>query len=79
MKLVGQEKNDMLEEARRIITTVKQMEASLDGNRNRHSYQPDDEDLKISYPLTKCLQTLKEKHQQVSRVHRERFEQVQST
>ena len=79
MKIVGQEKNDMLEEARRIITTIKQMEASLDGNRNRHSYQPDDEELKITYPLTACLQRLKEKHQSVSRVHRERFEQVQST
>lgn len=78
MKIVGQEKNDMLEEARRIITTIRQMEASLAGNRNRHSYQPDDEDLKISYPLIACLQRLKEKHQSVSRVHRERFEQVQS-
>ena len=68
----------MLEEARRIITTVRQMQASLDGRTNRHSYQPDDEELKISYPLTKCLQILKEKHQSVSREHRARFEQVQS-
>lgn len=68
----------MLEEARRIITTVRQMQASLDGRTNRHSYQPDDEELRISYPLTKCLQILKEKHQSVSREHRARFEQVQS-
>lgn len=62
-----------------MITTIKQMEASIDDNKNRHDYQAvADEDLKITYPLTRCLQVLKEKHIQISRLHRERFEQVKS-
>jgi protein regulator of cytokinesis 1 len=77
---VTAEKNDMVEEAHRIITTIRQMEASLDDTKARRSYDPeDDEDLKISYPLTRCLKVLKEKHIQISRLHRERFEQVKST
>ncbi|TVY33947.1 Anaphase spindle elongation protein [Lachnellula subtilissima] len=76
VRLVQSEKNEMTEEAQRIITTIKQMEASLDDNKAHHEYQAEDEDLKITYPLTRCLQGLKEKHQQISRLHRERFEQV---
>jgi protein regulator of cytokinesis 1 len=68
----------MTEEGHRIITTIKQMEASLDDNKTRHEYEAEDEDLKISYPLTRCLQSLKEKHLQISKIHKERFEQVKS-
>ncbi|KAL3417722.1 microtubule associated protein [Phlyctema vagabunda] len=76
VRLVSSEKNDMTEEAQRIITTIKQMEASLDENKTRHEYEAEDEELKITYPLTRCLQALKEKHLQVSKLHKERFEQV---
>jgi hypothetical protein len=68
----------MTEEAQRIITTIKQMEASLDDTKSRHEYEAEDDDLKIIYPLMRCLQGLKEKHGQISRLHRERFEQVKS-
>jgi len=68
----------MTEEAKRIITTIKQMEASLDDNKTRHEYEAEDEDLKITLPLTQCLQGLKEKHLQISKLHKERFEQVKS-
>ncbi|TVY43239.1 Anaphase spindle elongation protein [Lachnellula occidentalis] len=76
VRLVQSEKNEMTEEAQRIITTIKQMEASLDDNKAHHEYEAEDEDLKITYPLTRCLQVLKEKHQQISRLHKQRFEQV---
>lgn len=79
VRLVQSEKNDMTDEAQRIITTIKQMEASLDDNKANREYDPEDEDLKITFPLTRCLQVLKEKHQQISRLHKERFEQVKST
>ena len=69
----------MVEEAQKIITTIRQMEASLDDSKPRRDYQSDDEDLKITYPLTRCLQVLKEKHIQISRLHKERFEQVKSS
>jgi Ase1/PRC1/MAP65 family protein len=69
----------MTEEARRIITTIKQMEASLDDTKNRNDHKVDDEDLKITFPLTRCLQGLKDRHLQISKLHRERFEQVKST
>jgi protein regulator of cytokinesis 1 len=78
VRFVAAEKNEMTEEAQRIITTIKQMEASLDDTKSRHEYEVEDGDLKISYPLTRCLQTLKEKHLQISKIHKERFEQVKS-
>lgn len=67
----------MVDEARTIVTTIRQMEASLDDSRPR-SYQGDDDDLHITYPLNECLLVLKEKHLHISRLHRERFEQVES-
>ncbi|KAJ5050530.1 uncharacterized protein L3040_002407 [Drepanopeziza brunnea f. sp. 'multigermtubi'] len=76
VRLVAAEKNDLTEEAQRIITTIKQMDASLDDNKSRHEYEAEHEDLKITYPLTRCLQGLKEKHLQISKLHRERFEQI---
>jgi Ase1/PRC1/MAP65 family protein len=78
VRLVSAEKNEMTEEAHRIITTIKQMEVSLDDTKGRHDYAAEDEDLKVYYPLTRCLQGLKEKHLQVSKIHKERFEQVKS-
>jgi protein regulator of cytokinesis 1 len=75
VRLVTAEKKGMVEEAQKMITTIRQMEASLDDAKPRRS---DDGDLKITYPLTRCLQVLKEKHMQVSRLHRERYEQVKS-
>ena len=68
----------MAEEAQRSITTIKQMDASLDDNKAHHEYEAEDENLKITYPLSRCLQGLKEKHLQISKLHRERFEQVKS-
>lgn len=76
VRQVAGEKNELTEEAQRIITTIKQMEASLDDNKSRQEYQQEDGDLKITYPLLRCLQALKEKHAQISKLHRERFEQV---
>jgi Ase1/PRC1/MAP65 family protein len=76
VRLVTTEKKTLVEDAQKMITTIRQMEASLDDGRPRRDYQ--DDELKITYPLTRCLQTLKEKHMQVSRLHRERYEQVKS-
>ncbi|PHH89081.1 hypothetical protein CDD83_6676 [Cordyceps sp. RAO-2017] len=78
VRLVTAEKKDLVDEARKIITTIRQMEASLDGSRlSRRSFDDaNDDDLAITYPLTRCLQALREKHAQVSRLHRDRFEQV---
>jgi protein regulator of cytokinesis 1 len=78
VRLVNSEKKELVDEAKKIMTTIRQMEASLDGSKNRRSHQ-DDDDFKITYPLTRCLQVLREKHIQISRLHKERFEQVKST
>jgi Ase1/PRC1/MAP65 family protein len=77
VRLVTAEKKDMVDEAQRMITAIRQMEASLDDSRPRRDYQ-DDKDFKVSFPLMRCLQVLKEKHIQISRLHKERFEQVKS-
>ena len=70
------EKSELTEEAHRIIKTIKQMEASLEDHKPNDNYRLGEKDLKITVPLTRCLQGLKEKYNEVSKVHRERFEQV---
>lgn len=74
VRLVTAEKKEMVDEAKKIITTIRQMEASLDDTKHRR--EKDEDDFVITYPLNRCLQTLKEKHIQISRLHKERFEQV---
>lgn len=54
------------------------MEASLDDRATNDQYQHEDNDLKVTVPLMRCLQTLKEKHNTVAKIHRERYEQVKS-
>ncbi|KAH8600229.1 microtubule associated protein-domain-containing protein [Bisporella sp. PMI_857] len=76
VRQVANEKNELTSEAHRIITTIKQMDVSINGPKDRHEYEAEDEDLRITTPLLQCLQGLKEKHQQISRIHKERFEQV---
>lgn len=66
----------MLDEANQIITVIRQMEASLD--ESQHNYSEEDDELRITFPLSRCLKGLKEKQVQVGRLHRERFEQVKS-
>ncbi|EXJ78593.1 hypothetical protein A1O1_08994 [Capronia coronata CBS 617.96] len=75
LRLVNNEKNEMTEEAHNIIKTIKQMEASLDDEKDR-GYDLDTDGLRVTYPLIDCLRDLKEKYNVVSRLHRERFEQV---
>lgn len=65
----------MTEEAQNIIKTIKQMEASLDDEKDR-GYDLDTNGLRVTYPLIDCLHDLKEKYNIISRLHRERFEQV---
>jgi protein regulator of cytokinesis 1 len=65
----------MTEEAQNIIKTIKQMEASLDDDKDR-GYDLDSQGLRVTYPLIDCLRELKEKYNIVGRLHRERFEQV---
>ncbi|EXJ84334.1 hypothetical protein A1O3_05001 [Capronia epimyces CBS 606.96] len=75
LRLVNNEKNEMTEEAHNIIKTIKQMEASLDDEKD-NGYDLDTDGLRVTYPLLDCLRDLKEKYNVVSRLHRERFEQV---
>ena len=68
----------MIDEAQRLITVIRQMEASLDDPKSRREYGSQENDLQVTYPLTRCLQVLKEKHIQIGRLHKERYEQVKS-
>ncbi|KAI0460488.1 microtubule associated protein-domain-containing protein [Xylaria acuta] len=74
VKVVTIEKKEMVDEAERTITLIRQMETSLDDTKAQHS--PGDDDVQVTFPLTQCLKVLKEKHMQISKLHRERFEQV---
>lgn len=66
----------MTEEAQNIIKIIKQMEESLDDDKQTNGYDLDTTGLRVTYPLNECLRDLKEKYNTVSRLHRERFEQV---
>jgi len=54
------------------------MERSLDDSRPSASsdYESDLDGPKVTFPLLDCIQALKEKHHTISRLHRERYEQV---
>lgn len=67
----------MIDEAKKIVIEIRQMEASLDNSRPRRK-NSNGESIKITYPLTECLETLKEKHGQVQRLRQERVDHVQS-
>ena len=70
------EKNEMTEEAQSIMKTIKQMEASLDDEKQITGYDIESANLRVTYPLNECLRDLKAKYNTVSRLHRARFEQV---
>ncbi|TFA99426.1 Anaphase spindle elongation protein 1 [Trichoderma ghanense] len=76
LRLVTSEKKGMIDEAKKIVTEIRQMELSMSDSKQRRK-NSNEESMKISYPLMQCLQTLREKHDQVQRVHSERVEQVQ--
>jgi Ase1/PRC1/MAP65 family protein len=65
----------LTEEAEKLITTIKQMHLSIEGNGPAHEL---DSTLRITYPLKACLNALKEKHMSINRIHHERYEQVKS-
>ena len=73
------EKHELTEQARTIIKTIRQMEAALDDNKTGDDFEREDDELKVTYPLNQCLEHLKRKHQTISRLHRDRYEQVKST
>ncbi|KAK4546327.1 hypothetical protein LTR36_002004 [Oleoguttula mirabilis] len=77
LNLVAKEKHDLTEEAQRLVKIIRQMERSLDDSRpSDDDYEDDQDGLNITYPLLDCIQALKEKHHTVSKLHRERYEQV---
>ncbi|KAI9820980.1 MAG: hypothetical protein M1832_003452 [Thelocarpon impressellum] len=76
LRLVAAEKTEMTDEANRMIKNIKQMEASLDDIKTNSGYELADESLKVSFPLLRCLQKLKEKHGMIAKLHKERYEQV---
>ncbi len=76
LRQVNSEKTRLTGEAQKIIITIKQMEASLDDEKQNGGYDLETTSLGVTYPLNQCLRDLKEKYNTVSRLHRERFEQV---
>lgn len=49
------------------------MERAIDDTKHDDEYEPEQD---VTYPLLNCIQTLKEKHHTVAKLHRERYEQV---
>ena len=76
--MIYSEKGELTDEVYRTIKTIKQMEASLEDPTPSNAYKIEEKELKVTVPLTRCLQGLKEKHNTIAKLHRERFEQVKS-
>ncbi|RKF53333.1 Anaphase spindle elongation protein 1 [Erysiphe neolycopersici] len=74
VRQITAEKHNLEEEAQHIIKTIKQMEASLDDL--KPAVDRKDDQIIITYPLMQCLKELKKKHLQISKLHKERFEEV---
>lgn len=68
----------MLEEAQHLTATIQQLETSLVDEKANGQYHLDDNELQVTYPLNRCLSYLKEKHNAMIKLHRERYEQVKS-
>jgi len=73
---LSSEKHELTEQARQLITSIRQMEASLDDSKPRDSFNRDDDDLGVTYPLLECVNMLKQKQKTVAKLHRERYDQV---
>ena len=52
------------------------MERSLDDTRPDDDFESERDGLKVTFPLLECNQRLKEKYHTISKLHRERYEQV---
>lgn len=65
-------------EAQRLITQIQQMESSLTDEMANGQFELNRDDLRITYPLNRCIAFLREKNDAMSKLHRERFEQVKS-
>lgn len=76
LRTVTNEKHEMTEEAQHLIQTIKQMQDSMDDSKTGTRFKNDD--TQITYPLTRCLKALKEKHNAVAKQYQERFEQIRS-
>ena len=68
----------MTEEASRIIKNIRQMEVALADPAPNDNLPLGDENLEITTPLSRCLKVLKEKHNAIAKIHRERLEEIKS-
>lgn len=71
------EKNELIEKAQHIITTIRQLELSLEDEPQGFASQRDN-GLEVTVPLLDCLRNLEEKHDAIRRLHQERFEEIKS-
>ncbi|KAJ5894599.1 hypothetical protein N7495_006290 [Penicillium taxi] len=63
-------------ESERLITAIQQMEASLGDEKANGQFELNSEELRVTYPLNRCIASLREKSEFMAKLHRERFEQV---
>ena len=74
----NREKSKLTEEAVHIINTIRQMEASLEDHNLNDRYPVKKKELQVTAPLTRCVRDLKEKYNDLARIHQERFEEIKS-
>ena len=67
---MNREKEQLAEECTSLISSIRQMQKSVDE-------YADDQSLRITLPLVKCRQELREKMKMTKKMHAERFEEIQ--
>ncbi|KAF3930548.1 hypothetical protein ABW19_dt0202806 [Dactylella cylindrospora] len=72
LRLVNAEKNALIEEANKLITTIRQISRAMEDGRGGNQY----DDLAVQYPLRDCVDYLKNEHTHLRKEYERKFEEV---
>ncbi|KAI5294760.1 hypothetical protein KEM52_003261 [Ascosphaera acerosa] len=73
---VDGEKSELIDKANGLIQTINHMQASLDDPELTRHINSGNQELEITYPLTRCIDDLQQRLAAVSELHQQRFEEV---
>ncbi|KAK6350015.1 hypothetical protein TWF696_006264 [Orbilia brochopaga] len=72
LRLVNAEKNALVEEANKLISSIRQIHRAMDDGRRANEY----DDLVVTYPLRVCVETLKQQHNILRSQYEQEFEEI---
>ncbi|KAF3908579.1 hypothetical protein ABW21_db0208777 [Orbilia brochopaga] len=72
LRLVNAEKNALVEEANKLISSIRQIHRAMDDGRRANEY----DDLVVTSPLRVCVETLKQQHNILRSQYEQEFEEI---